>query len=250
MQKEIFELVCVKRLDYWFGNNWMKHWGDLQHVFHLASTFILSVTLQCYAVLCKCILMGVHLHVWVAWNQNQNKEAFTPAAPSFLDVMTFICFFSLLLVFEPQSSMSLWPVRVLMSVFWLWGREVSIGNAAGIIFTAVYIAQVSAAWEVGGEQALQNPDWKFGNWGTGQNISPGCGCLWDSASLVTVQVCVHPAAYRHSTLCRSHLNSSREGWKSQKKIWLECLCSCRTHTNHFPLCVNLLFSPLKQTLPL
>lgn len=52
-----------------------------------------------YAVLCYSVIMGVHLHVWVAWNKNQNKGAFTVPAPSFRDVMNRIVYFLVVFFF-------------------------------------------------------------------------------------------------------------------------------------------------------
>lgn len=93
---------------------------------------------QWYAVLCNSIIMGVHLHVWVAWNKNQNKGAFTVPAPSFRDVMNrivfFFCFF-----FEEFHFLVRVPVSESShGVFILWGSNVSTGNAAGCVFTAIY----------------------------------------------------------------------------------------------------------------
>lgn len=108
-------------------------------------------------------------------------------------------FSSLLLVFELHFLVLLWLVRVLMSVFCLWGNKASTGNAAGRVFVAIYRHKcvfvlvsllVAGCSSLGSGRKQQNPGWKFGNGSTGQNISPGCGCLWDSASLVRVYVCV------------------------------------------------------------
>lgn len=229
----MFQLVCAcverDRMTYSEIIGWhiKVNWSDIHRLAMTVKAFSNCQWVQWYAVLCKN--MGVHLHVWVAWSTNQNKGAFHCAAPSFWDVMTWICvFFFAPGVWASLSCTSLWSVRVLMSVLWLWGSKVSTGN--GCLFTAIYrpVCLWSGCLGSRRKQALQNPGWKFGNGGTGQNISPGCGCLWDSASLVHVHVnvCVHPAAYRHPAQPRWHLNSSGGGWKWQKMISLECSCGC------------------------
>lgn len=172
---------------------------------------------QWYAVLCNSIIMGVHLHVWVAWNKNQNKGAFTVPAPSFRDVMNrivfFFCFFlrSFTFLFGSRS------VRVLM--VYLYFEEATCPQGMQLdVSSQQYIDTSVCLWlssELlagcgclgrGRKRALQNPGWKFGNGSTGQNISPGCGCLWDSASLVHL----HPAQPRWL------LKSLREDWKWPK----------------------------------
>ena len=133
--------MCGKRQILLFRNNWMKHKSYLEQYLPSScdSRSLFQLLVQRYAVLCKYTIMGVHLHVWVAWNTNQNKGAFTVAAPSFWDVMTWICFFfrclwclNFTFLFGPMASESS------HSLFWLWGSKLSTGNAAGCVFTAIF----------------------------------------------------------------------------------------------------------------
>lgn len=133
----------------------------------------------------------------------------------------FVCFFFLYSVSGAWTSLSctaMWSARVLKAYFDFEDAKCPQGmqlNVSPQQYIDTSVCAVSllvvdlVAWEVGGHKL--NPGWKFGNRSSGQNISPGCGCLWDSASLVNanVSVCACPAAYRHHAQPRWHLNSSR-----------------------------------------
>lgn len=129
-----------------------------------------------------CSVMGVCLHVWVPWNTNQNKGAFTETAPSVRDVMTWVCFLPL-----PLEQLH---VPALLCVQWEFssvGFDFSPLGASpcsnkGLRHECVFVSVVAGCGCLGSRRklVLQNPAWEFGNRSRGQNISFGCGCLWDS----------------------------------------------------------------------
>lgn len=175
------------------------------------------------------------------WTQMENKGAFSLAALSFWGVLTQMCVllppcrrrfrFRLLneVTVRESSHVCVSGPRT-GHVHWVCSCVSStqhIDTVCVCVCVCVRLVESSWIWLPGKweETSYQTAARKSWNRNTGHDFSPGCGCVWDPASLVHVQVCVlrahstqtpHPDHVTWCKLCWRRLENDQ----CRRSLWL------------------------------